>query len=67
VLSCVALCTQIPGEGYTSTDQPYQWLLLEVVSMGASARKDFLKFVTARVRLPSGGLRALTRKVRCGG
>ena len=31
--------------------------------MGPSARKDFLKFVTARVRLPSGGLRALSRKV----
>jgi hypothetical protein len=32
--------------------------------MGPTARKDFLKFVTARVRLPSGGLRALSRKVR---
>lgn len=31
--------------------------------MGPTARKDFLKFVTARVRLPSGGLRALSRKV----
>ena len=29
----------------------------------AGARKDFLKFVTARVRLPSGGLKALSRKV----
>ena len=32
--------------------------------MDAFSRKDFLKFVTARVRLPSGGLRALSRKVR---
>lgn len=64
MLSRDAMCVQIPGEGYTSTDPPYQWLLLEVVSMGPSARKDFLKFVTARVRLPSGGLRALSRKVR---
>jgi hypothetical protein len=31
--------------------------------MDAAARKAFLKFVTARVRLPSGGLRALSRKV----
>ena len=36
-----------------------QWLVRVV----AGARKDFLKFVTARVRLPSGGLKALSRKV----
>ena len=36
-----------------------QWLVRVVVG----ARKDFLKFVTARVRLPSGGLKALSRKV----
>jgi hypothetical protein len=28
-----------------------------------SSRKAFLKFVTARVRLPAGGLRALGRKI----
>ena len=55
--------TQIPGDGYTGDDSPYQWLLVELETMSAPARKDFLKFVTARVRLPSGGLRALSRKV----
>ena len=54
--TAVCLCSR---SGLGSVCFVRQWLVRVVVG----ARKDFLKFVTARVRLPSGGLKALSRKV----
>ena len=49
----------VPGDGYTRSSAPYRWLLEFLSEMGAADRAAFLQFVTARPRLPAGGLRAL--------
>eukprot|EP01050_Picozoa_sp_SAG11_P013230 SAG11_NODE_1532_length_4732_cov_4.721563_6_plen_144_part_00 len=59
----------IPGEGYTKDAAPFGWLLdyldaAEETALQSERRRNFLKFVAARVRLPSGGLRALPSKIR---
>jgi len=69
----------VPGDGYTRDSPPYRWLLevLEALtddsgagsgggggSGGAAQRAAFLQFVTARPRLPAGGLRALPCPIR---
>jgi hypothetical protein len=53
----------IPGEGYTQDAPAFVWLLEYLEAADGGTRRAFLKFVAARVRLPSGGLRALPRKI----
>eukprot|EP01045_Picozoa_sp_COSAG04_P004472 COSAG04_NODE_194_length_20815_cov_4.321591_16_plen_456_part_00 len=54
----------VPGDGYTRSSAPYRWLLEFLSEMGAADRAAFLQFVTARPRLPAGGLRALPSPIR---
>ena len=59
----------VPGDGYTRQSPPYLWLLETLDAMGddasgAAQRAAFLQFVTARPRLPTGGLHALPCPIR---
>ena len=55
----------VPGDGYTRDSEPYLWLLEVLGSLlEAPQRAAFLQFVTARPRLPSGGLHALPCPIR---
>ena len=54
----------IPGEGYTKDAREFVWLLDYLNEVDGVGRRCFLKFVAARVRLPSGGLAALPYKIK---